>query len=387
LWYAAAIDFKEKLAVDRRQCLALAGAVALGRVVPAVASDQGARYDAVLADYYDFNGTVAVSLGPEVWYTNAVGSANPQTNTPMALNTRFETGSVSKWVAAMVVMKLVDMGKLALDEPITRYLPDYRADTGARLTLRHLMSHTSGVPNEILAARQAHPEMRDHPLEQMEAVRRYASGELRFKPGTEWDYSHSNWLIVKAIVEHVSGQSYRECVSAWLLAPLQLHNSGIFSGDSDKVAGMALGYTPGAQTPPWTRNVSPVPDYMAMAGGFYSSATDMLFLMNGVLGGSILTPASRATLLRVNRQEQHYALGGRTQLSGIAGQPRECAWEDGSNGGFRLVARRVLADDVNVVVFNNSSYDHRKLGLLASALTEAAYAGFNPMRYRKAPGA
>ncbi len=373
--------------MDRRQCLALAGAVALGRAMPAFASDQGARYDAVMADYYDFNGTVAVGLGAEVWYSNAIGTANPQTNTPMALNTRFETGSVSKWIAAMVVMKLVDLGKLALDEPILRYLPDYRADTGAQLTLRHLMSHTSGVPNQVLEARKSNPEMRSQPLEQMEAVRRYASGDLRFKPGTQWDYAHSNWLIVKAIVEKVSGQSYRECVSAWLLAPLQLRNSGLFVGDSDQVAGMALGYTPSAQTPPWTRNVSPVPDYMAMAGGFYSSAIDMMSLMNGVLGGSILTPASRATLLRVNQQDQHYALGGRTQLAGIAGQPRECAWEDGSNGGFRLVARRVLADEVNVVVFNNSSYDHRKLGQLASALTEVAYAGFNPMRYRKAPGA
>jgi len=66
---------------------------------------------------------------------------------------------------------------------------------------------------------------------------------------------------------------------------------------------------------------------------------------------------------------------------------REAAWEDGSNGGFRLVARRVLAEDVMVVVFNNSSYDHQKLGLLAGSLMEAAYAGLNPMRYRKAPGA
>jgi CubicO group peptidase (beta-lactamase class C family) len=371
--------------VDRRQCIALAGAAALSRVVPAFAADVGSRYDAALAGYPEFTGTVAVGLGPEVWYSNAVGLANPQTNAPMGLNTRFETGSVSKWIAAMVVLKLVDQGKLALDQPITRYLPDYRADTGARLTLRHLMSHSSGVPNQVLEARKAHPEMRATPLEQMESVRRYASGDLRFAPGSDWDYSHSNWLIVKAMVEHVSGQSYRECVAAWLVQPLQLHNSGIFSGDSDQVPGMALGYSPSAQAPSWTRNVSPVPDYMAMAGGFYSSAGDMLSLMQGVLGGAVLSPESRATLLRVIRPEQHYALGGRTQRTSIAGQVREAAWEDGSNGGFRLVARRVLEDEVTVVVFNNSSYDHQKLGQLASALMEAAYAGLNPMRYRKAP--
>nr|WP_308632538.1 serine hydrolase [Massilia sp. YIM B02763] len=128
-------------------------------------------------------------------------------------------------------------------------------------------------------------------------------------------------------------------------------------------------------TAPWVRKVSAIPDYLAMAGGFYSSAPDMLRLMEGVLGGDrILTPASRATLMRVHRPAQRYALGGRTQVETIADKEREAAWEDGSNGGFRLVARRVLDDGVGVVVFNNGSYDHRRLGELASAVMEAVYA-------------
>jgi CubicO group peptidase (beta-lactamase class C family) len=162
-------------------------------------------------------------------------------------------------------------------------------------------------------------------------------------------------------------------VQAWLLAPLALRDSGIFHGESTAaIPGMALAYA--GTAPAIERKLSPVPDYMAMAGGFYSSAPDMLRLMDGVLGGDILSPASRATLMRVVRSEQRYALGGRTQVEAIAGQLREAAWEDGSNGGFRLVARRVLADGISVVVFNNSSYDHRKLGELASAVMEAAYA-------------
>ena len=64
-----------------------------------------------------------------------------------------------------------------------------------------------------------------------------------------------------------------------------------------------------------------------MAGGFYSSAPDMLRLMDGVLRGSVLSPASRATLLRVIMKDQHYALGGRTRTELIAGKMREAAWE------------------------------------------------------------
>jgi CubicO group peptidase (beta-lactamase class C family) len=352
--------------VNRRQCLALAvGAIA----APAVSASS---FDAALAGFPGFNGTVLAGKGAQILFGRALGHADPQAGTPMKIDTRFETGSVSKWIASMVVMKLVDQGKLTLDAPILRYLPEYRADTGARLTLRHLMSHSSGVPNDIMAARKADPQFASRELPQLEAVRLYASGDLAFAPGADWDYSHSNWLIVKMIVERVSGRSYRECVSTFLLEPLGLRNSGIFSGESSAVPGMAVAYA-GLSTP-WVRKVNPVPDYLAMAGGFYSSAPDMLRLMDGVLAGSVLSAASRATLMRVVRPAQHYALGGRTRVETIGGKEREAAWEDGSNGGFRLVARRVLEDGVSVVVFNNSSYDHRRVGELASAVMEAVYA-------------
>ncbi|MFK3737678.1 serine hydrolase domain-containing protein [Massilia sp. TN1-12] len=358
--------------MNRRQCMAFAGLAALSGVVPVDAVTVPC-YEAALAAYPDFSGTVVAGKGAELLFGRALGRSDPQAGTPMALDTRFETGSVSKWIAAIVVMTLVDQGKLALDAPIVRYLPDYRADTGARLTLRHLMSHSSGVPNDVMAARKADPKAMPARLDQMDAVRRYASGDLAFAPGTDWDYAHSNWIIVQAIVERVGGRRYRDAVAASLTEPLGLRDSGIFDGESSVVPGMAVAYAGAA--PPWVRKVSAMPDYLAMAGGFYSSAPDMLRLMDGVLGGDrILSAASRATLMRVQRPAQRYALGGRTQVETIGGREREAAWEDGSNGGFRLVARRVLADGVSVIVFNNSSYDHRRLGELASALMEAVYA-------------
>ena len=360
--------------MDRRHCLAFAGSAVLGGLVSplhaAAPSPNDASFEAVLAAYADFNGTVAVGRGGIV-FARAVGLAEPQAGAPMALNTRFESGSISKWIASVVVLRLVDQGQLALDEPVARRLPDYRADNGARLTLRHLLSHGSGVPNELLAARRADPQVAYIELDQMEAVRRYASGDLRFDPGAAWDYAHSNWLIVKALVERASGRPYRDCVQDWLVEPLGLRDSGIFSGESSQVPGMAVAYA--GLAPPLVRRVSAVPGHSAMAGGFYSSAPDMLRLMDAVLGGHVLSPASRAELMRVVRPRQHYALGGRTRIEKIAGKLREAAWEDGSNGGFRMVARRVLADGVSVVVCNNTSDDHQKLGQLASALMETLY--------------
>ncbi|GAA0769314.1 beta-lactamase family protein [Ideonella azotifigens] len=322
---------------------------------------------------HGFNGVVLVGQGTQVLALVSTGVADAEAGLPVTAQTRFETGSMSKWVAAIVVMRLVDRGLLSLDAPITRYLPDYRPDTGARLTLRHLMSHSSGVPNDIAAARKADPSVATQVMTQAEAVRRYASGDLAFAPGTQWDYSHSNWLIVQAIAEQVGGKPYPQLVRDELTGPLGLEGSGIFSGDSAQVPGMARGYSalkPGPQA-----RINPIPAYMAMAGGFYSTAPDLLRLLQGVLAGPLLSPEARRTLMTTQMPDQHYALGGRIRTETIAGQPREIAWEDGSNGGFRAIARRVLADGHSVVVLNNSSDDHLLLGQMADELLAESYAG------------
>ena len=323
------------------------------------------------ATEHGFNGVVLVGRGRRVESLQLFGLADAEAGVKVSRNTRFELGSISKWVASIVVLKLVDRGQLSLDAPITTYLPDYRADTGARLTLRRLLSHSSGVPNQIAAARKADPSLRDVELEQGEAVRRYASGDLAFTPGEAWDYSHSNWILVKAIVERVSGKSYAVLVRDFLVRPLGLKHSGIHAGDSARVPGMARGYA--TLTPQPERKASPMPDFMAMAGGYSTTAEELLKLMDGVLDGAVLTPASREALMTVLMPEQHYALGGRTRVETIAGVERRAAWEDGSNGGFRVLARRVLADGHTVIVMNNTSFDHARLGELGDALLASTY--------------
>ncbi|MDG2532377.1 serine hydrolase [Sphingomonas sp. HITSZ_GF] len=349
-----------------------AAMVAFGMAAPCAAQSQGSPAYHDLVDASEgFNGVALVGTGDHVTFVEGVGRADVANGVPMRANTRFETGSVSKWIASIVILKLVDQGKLDLDAPITRYLPEYRADTGARLTLKRLMSHSSGVPNDILAVRKD-PAMRGVELEQMEAVRRYASGDLAFEPGTAWDYSHSNWLIAKAVVERVSGKPYAALVDQLLVKPLGLKDSGVYGGDSGAVKGMALGYA--GLVPEPVRKPNPVPGFMAMAGGYYTSAPELMKLMNAVLDGKLLSPASRKALMTVLMPDQHYALGGRVRTEKIGGKEREAAWEDGSNGGFRMLARRVLADGHTVIVFTNASYDYQKLGDLGTALLDASYA-------------
>lgn len=319
----------------------------------------------------DFTGVVLVGHGDKIDYAETFGLADVGTGRVITTDTPFETGSISKWIAAIVVMRLVQQGQLTLDEPISTYLPDYRRDNGTKLTLRHLMTHASGVPNDVDEAIKRDPATRELSLDNAEAVHRFASGGLRFEPGTDWDYSHSNWLLVKAIVERVTGRDYASLVDGYVIQPLALHHSGVYSGSSLAVSGMARGYRQLApQAEPLDK---PTPNYMVLAGGFYASANDLFVVMNGLFAGKILSVESTHTLMTVERPAQHYALGGRTKTLDVAAKSHPVAWEYGSNGAFRVLAWRTLDDGHTVIVMNNTSFDHMKIGELGTAMLEASY--------------
>ncbi|MDB5438729.1 MAG: Beta-lactamase [Caulobacteraceae bacterium] len=318
-----------------------------------------------------FNGVVLLGRGDRVELVKTFGFADAGKRRPVTAGTRFEAGSISKWVASLVVLRLVDQKKLDLDAPISTYLPNYRADNGARLTLRLLMSHSSGVPNQVQAARDADPAIRgvDMPIDQ--AVRRYASGDLAFAPGTAWDYSHSNWILVKAIVERASGKTYEQLVRSEVLQPAGLRDSGLYTGDSSKTPGMAVGYS--ALTPKPEVRTNPMPKFMAMVGGFYSTAPDMLKLMNKVYSGGLLSRSSLKAFTTVLMPDQHYALGGRYRLKTYAGRERTVSSQDGSNGAYRMFASRVLDDGVTVILLNNTSFDQEAMAGLVDQLLLASY--------------
>ncbi len=319
----------------------------------------------------DFNDVLLVATGRRVQRIEPFGQSDLERSLPMRPETRFEAGSISKWVASLVILRLVDRGLIDLDAPITRYLPDYRADTGAQLTLRTLMAHRSGLPNQVAAARND-PAILTGSLSQAEAVRRYASGDLRFAPGSDWDYSHSNWVLAKAVVETAAGRPYATLVDELIVRPLHLRNSGIFTGDSATVAGMAVGLARLHPSP--ERKRVPIPAFLAMAGGYYTDAHDLLVLMDSVLDRGFLSPGSRRALLAVMTPAEDYALGGRVRTRVIAGHERVLAWEDGTNGGFRVIARRVLADGHTTIVLSNASFDAGRLVEMGDALLEESYA-------------
>lgn len=347
--------------------------------LPALAATPRQLADA-FAQQEDLQGVVLVARGGKVLHAGAYGHADLEARKRTTLQTRYQLGSLSKWVASLVVLKLVDEGKLSLTAPLATYLTGLPQDTGAKVTLHHLLSHTSGVPNELIAAFKKDPSISSLELSTDEAVKRFASGALQFEPGARFDYAHSNWILVKAVIEKVSGRTYAQEVQRVLLAPLHLKNSGTFSGDFARVPRAAQGYAQVRPEP--KRGGTPNPAFIQAAGGFYATAQDLLTLTRAVYGGKLLTPASLKALTTVYVADEGYSYGGRMRTLTLGSAQKQAAWHTGSNGPFRSRLGHVLGDDLTVIILSNNNLGLDRSQTLAmdllGALQPAAAPGAAP---------
>jgi CubicO group peptidase (beta-lactamase class C family) len=349
----------------------LAGAVALGLAEEAGATVlSGDAADKVIDGFLKtqpFQGVVLVGRAGKPIYSRVTGFADIEAKRPATLETPYAIASISKWLTTIAIFRLVEAGKLDLDAPITRYLADYRADTGARVTLRRLMSNTSGVPNGFGAAMKADPELLPGLVRTgvgaAEAVKRWGEGDLAFEPGKQFDYSMTNWIIVVAVVEAATGQAFETVVADLVTKPL---------GMSHTVLGEPLGMAAAYRTvEPLTRHMDPRLPIMASSGGYVSTAGDLLIAAHTVFDGQVLTAGSKREMLTIIRADQDYALGGRVKIRFADALPRVFAWETGRTGGYRSVLGHRFDDRTTVVLLNNTGLSQKVMDDLAFALFQA----------------
>jgi len=293
-----------------------------------------ARIDAYISAQMQTNHIPGVALGlvhnDQVMHVQGFGTAD-STGRAVTTHTPFILASVSKSFTALAVMQLVEAGKVELDAPVQRYLPWFRvADpvASARITLRHLLYHTSGIPSSGYACATNQVTMT---LEQY--VRSLATLTLDRPVGSRPDYCSTNYDVLGLIVQTVSGQPYATYMRQHIFAPLQMHDS--FASEPEaKRDGLAQSYRWffGVPTPIEDYNLSNVP-----AGYLISSAEDMthylIAQMNGGRFGStsILSSAGIATMHApaVLREGGSGSYGMGWVNGPLAGVP--AIWHDGNN--------------------------------------------------------
>jgi CubicO group peptidase (beta-lactamase class C family) len=231
--------------------------------------------DAILQDYISPAGpgiSLLVGRDKEVIVNKGYGLADVEGGVPMAGDSRTVIGSVTKQFTATAIMMLKHRGLLRYDEPIGRFFPDF-PEYRNRVTVRHLLHHTSGVPEYLTeefwkeSADGRYPDLRSV----FELIK--TKGDLEFEPGARWRYCNSGYVMLGDIVEQLSGQSFAAFVQANILDPLGMTDSLVGEG-AERVPRMAIGYEYKTKT-----EFSPAPWHFIVVGwadgNIISSARDL----------------------------------------------------------------------------------------------------------------
>jgi len=263
----------------------------------APAQDHAAKIQEVLTlahKYKQFNGSALVAENGKVVYKGAFGLANMEWNIPNTPDTKFRLGSITKQFTATLTMQLVEQGKIKLDAKISDYLPDYRKDIGQKVTIHHLLTHTSGIPSYTGQPGFLENVSRN-PYKVDDFVKKYASGDLEFEPGSKYAYNNSGYFLLGAIIEHVTGKPYEQVLKENIFDPLGMNNTGYDHHDTI-IPKRATGYS---KTPDGYTNAA----YLDMsipyaAGSIYSTVEDLYLWDQALYTDKLLSAQSKASMYK-----------------------------------------------------------------------------------------
>lgn len=190
-----------------------------------VAPNVPAKVDEYLKAHVDqgrFSGTVLIAQGDDVIVRQGYNQADREHDVPNTPETKFRLGSVTKQFTAMAILQLQQQGTLTVQDPISTHLPNY--PNGDRITVEHLLNHTSGIPNFTSFDNYQQLMRRNRSTD--EVIEQFEDRELEFEPGSQFSYSNSNYVLLGHLVEQLSGQSYPAYLREHIFGPLGMSNSG-----------------------------------------------------------------------------------------------------------------------------------------------------------------
>lgn len=299
-------------------------------------------------EYSQFNGTVLVAEKGKVIYKKGHGMANMEWEIPNQPDTKFRIGSVTKQFTAALIMQLVEEGKIKLDGKLTDYLPNYRKDTGDKITVHQLLNHTSGIPS-YTTGKFFQDDSRDY-YSPSDFVKKFSSGDLEFEPSTKFNYNNSAYFILGAIIEKVDGKSYAESLKTRILDPLGMTNTG-YDTHSPILKKRARGYqktTEGFENAPYLDMSLPY-----AAGSMYSTVEDLYKWDQALYDNKVLTVESKKLMFTPGLQNYGYGFFITDQEIGKTGKKTKVVAHGGGINGFNCLFTRVVGQKHLIVVLDN----------------------------------
>ena len=359
-----------------------AGAASPSTPAPAPASTPAAAVDRLMAAY-DREGSpgaaVLVFRGDQQLFARGYGSANLEYDAPITPRTVFHVASVSKQFTAFAIATLAAQGRLSLDDDVRRHLPEL-PDFGQRITLRHLLHHTSGMRDQwslwTLAGGRADDVIRQGDL--LRLINRQR--ELNFAPGSEWLYSNTGYTLLAEVVRRVTGEDFGAWMKGNVFAPLGMNDTQVYDDHQRIVPGRAYSYRPAGNG--FEKAVLSYAN--AGATSVFTTAEDLARWLRNMgsagVGGQEVVRMMRTRGLLNRGDTTQYGLG----VFVARHRGLDVVFHGGADAGFRSAVSYYPALDAGVVVLSNlASIDAEDT---ADSIAEAFFgAEMQPAPARPAP--
>lgn len=334
-----------------------------------VTSGHAAKIQEVLSlanKYRLFNGTALVAENGKVVYKQGFGLANMEWGIPNTPDTKFRLGSITKQFTSMLTLQLVEQGKIKLDGKLSDYLPEYRADIGQKVTIHHLLTHTSGIPS-YTDQPGFFENVSRNPYKVVDFVKKYASGDLQFEPGSKFVYNNSGYFLLGAIIERVTGKPYEQVLKENILDPVGMKNTGYDHYDT-LIQKRAAGYSKtadGYTNAPYLDMSIPY-----AAGSLYSTVEDLFLWDQALYTDKLLSAKSKELMFKPFLQEYAYGWNVANASFKLNDQPVPIIRHGGGINGFSTIIVRLVNQRNLIVLLDNTA---QNLGRLVDSITNILY--------------
>jgi CubicO group peptidase (beta-lactamase class C family) len=283
-----------------------------------------------------FQGTVLIAKEGEILFTKGYGLA--ATDLPNSPSTLYQIASLSKTFTAVAVMQLAEKELLNVNDPISKYFPDF--PNGESITISHLLSHSSGIPDYLKANFKFDYSKEWNPNDIVKTV---SGSELEFTPGKSFSYSNTGYVMLGLIVEKVSGQSYANYIEEHIFKPSNMLNSMFMvSAGTPKAEGHVKG------------EVGPVMHNSAAfaAGDIISTVEDLERFDRALCNHALISKESSELMSMTHAKKfpSQYGYGWYTQ--DVMGR-KAVGHPGGYPSGFRHYVTRLMDEEVTVIVLSN----------------------------------
>jgi CubicO group peptidase (beta-lactamase class C family) len=314
-------------------------------------------------EYRIFSGSVLVAKQGSIIYKNAFGMADRRWNIPNRVNTKYKIGSITKQFTALLIMQLVQENKIRLSGKVSDYLEYFPKKNGNKITVHHLLCHSSGIPNLARYYKDWFTERWLKEYSTREFIDLFSHIDLQFEPGSRWSYSNGGYYLLAAIIEEVTGKTYGQRIKEKIFEPLGMAESGYFDGYTI-VPNMADGYDY------WDFQYINAgynnPSVHKGNGGLFSSVEDLLKWDCAIYTERLLSQKVIDQMFKPQmhmRSDVAYGYGWVLQEKFLLGQGISISIDEhfGSDNGFNNVITRIPSEQYVIILLSNTSQSNIQL--------------------------